>query len=103
MFMPRFCPSADCPSHSGADFHYKCRGHYYRRCDGRHVQRFQCKTCGRGFSTQTFRLDYRLWKPWLLVRVFESFVSKVSHRQAARMRGCALSTVERLLVRDTSD
>lgn len=49
--------------------------------------------CGRGFSSQSFRLDYRLRRPQLLPRLFELFVSKVTLRQASRILGAHLDTV----------
>jgi hypothetical protein len=71
------------------------RGSFQRRCDQRNVQRFQCLTCTRGFSQQTFRLDYRLKRPELLKRFFLDRISKVTHRQSARNHACSRSTEER--------
>jgi hypothetical protein len=94
-FRPVFCPRPDCSSHSGAPFTYRFRGFFYRRCDQRTVQRFFCLACSRGFSLQTFRLDYRLKRPELLGRFFLDRVSKVTHRQSARNHACSRTTEER--------
>lgn len=94
-FQPVFCPRADCPSRSGSPFTYRFRGLFRRRCDQRSVQRFLCLTCSRGFSQQTFRLDYRLKRPELLARFFLDRVSKVTHRQSARNHACSRTTEER--------
>ncbi len=92
-FHPRFCPRSDCPSRS-SDHHRWClKGRFHRACDGRTVQRFLCLECRRTFSTQTFRVDYRLKKPKLNSSLFGPFISKVTHRQAARVLGCTRSTV----------
>ena len=94
-FHPTFCPRADCASRSGSPFTYNRRGSFQRRCDQRVVPRFQCLTCSRGFSEQTFRVNYRLKRPQLLARFFLDRVSKVTHRQSARNLACSRSTEER--------
>lgn len=58
-----------------------------RGVDGRRVQRFQCTCCFRSFSTQTFRLDYRLKRPDTLVPVFAALCSKTTMRKTARNLG----------------
>jgi len=97
-FRPRRCPRADCPS-VASDHHRWCfKGRYRRACDGRIVQRFLCLECHRTFSTQTFRLDYRHKKPHLNLALFGPFISKVTHRQAARVLGCSRTTIARRLL-----
>lgn len=82
-FTPTFCP---CRSHDS--FQYQRRGSFVRACDGRRIQRFQCKQCNRSFSTQTFSGDYRLKRPELNERVFLALISKVTQRQIARTLRC---------------
>jgi transposase-like protein len=97
-FQPGFCPcqSQDCgTSHS---FQYQRRGTFTRACDGRKVQRFQCKGCKRTFSTQTFRVDYRLRRPALDGPIFCDLVSKVTQRQITRKLFCNRRTVARRLM-----
>jgi len=95
IFHPPACPHTDCPSRTRSRFDYSRSGAFERRCDGRRVQRFVCRVCRRGFSEQTFRVDYRLKRPELLERFFFDRVSKVTHRQSARIQGCSRSTEER--------
>jgi transposase-like protein len=92
-FQPRSCPRPDCPSRSSGHHRWCCKGGFTRACDGRTVQRFLCLECNRTFSTQTFRVDYRLKKPQLNHALFGPFISKVTHRQAARVIGCSRGTV----------
>jgi len=92
-FHPRFCPRTDCPAHRTHPFRFRLRGMFLRQCDGRWVQRFLCLECRRTFSTQTFRLDYRLHRPQLSLQLWGLFISKVTHRQAARILGCRRRTV----------
>lgn len=94
-FQPKFCPRPDCPSHSGTPFRFRSRGFFRRLCDRRVVERFLCLACTRGFSEQSFRLNYRLKRPELLVRLFQDRVSKVTHRQSCRNHACSRSTEER--------
>ena len=92
-FLPDHCPRPDCPSRTTGHHRWRFRGRFPRACDGRSVQRFFCLECRRTFSTQTFRLDYRLKKPRLNRTLLGPFVSKVTHRQTARMLGCSRATV----------
>jgi len=93
-FQPPRCPFDDCSaSVPGARFPWRRRGTFVRACDGRVVQRFLCLTCLRSFSTQSFRFDYRLRNPFLHKPVFGHLVSKVTHRQAARLLGVTRGAV----------
>ena len=96
-FTPPHCPREDCASISTGHRRWCFKGHYVRGCDGRSVQRFLCLECRRTFSTQTFRVDYRLQKPHLVHDLLGPFVSKVTHRQAARIVGCTRRTIARRL------
>jgi len=93
-FLPPHCPRDDCPSrHPGSPFLWQRKGRYRRACDERVVQRFWCRACCRYFSTQSFRLDFGLRKPTLHFTLFDTFISKVTQRQAARILECTRKTV----------
>ena len=92
-FEPLSCPRRDCPSRTSGHHRWCFKGGFTRQCDGRTVQRFLCLECHRTFSTQTFRVDYRLKRPGLNHSLFATFISKVTHRQAARITGCSRDTV----------
>ncbi len=97
-FRPPCCPHPACPAHGrGRRFPWVRNGFYTRRCDGRRVQRFLCLRCGRRFSTQSFRLDYRLHRPRLHLRFLPLLVSKVTLRQSARILGTTRTTLDRRL------
>ncbi|MCB0075537.1 MAG: hypothetical protein KDE20_28985, partial [Caldilineaceae bacterium] len=84
-FRPPFCPFQDCAEHrSQRTFRYHRRGSFRRKCDGKTVPRFSCNSCGRRFSAQTFRFDYRWRIPRIHRLLFRMFVSKVTMRQMAR-------------------
>jgi transposase-like protein len=93
LFLPRHCPRPDCPSRTSHHFRWRRKGRFTRQCDGRSVPRFTCLECHRTFSSQTFRLDYRLRKPRLHLELFKDFVSKTTMRQSARMLGCKRKTI----------
>lgn len=92
-FEPSRCPYPDCPSRRQGSFLSARWGRYVRKCDGRSTQRFRCRTCRRTFSAQAFRLDFRLRRPRLHLDLWPHLISKVTHRQAARMLGCHRRTV----------
>ena len=99
-FIPPRCPYSDCPaSHDHNPFPWRRKGRFWRKCDGRSVQRFQCLTCERRFSSQTFRFDYRLKKPRLHFLLFDEFISKCTMRQSARLHGLSRKTVSHRLDR----
>lgn len=96
MFQPPFCPIAACPSENkGVQFQYQRFGRYRRACDGAWVQRFRCVVCERGFSTQTFKSNYRYRIPFLHHHLVHSLCSRVSRRQAARVFSVNRKTIER--------
>lgn len=92
-FWPAHCPYSHCPSRTSGRFQASPWGMYLRKCDGRSAQRFRCRTCGRTFSSQTFRLDYRLQRPHLHLDLWALLISKVTHRQAARVLSCTRKSV----------
>ena len=92
-FLPSHCPYARCPSRSRGSFHATPWGHFHRKCDGRPAPRFRCRTCRRTFSSQTFRLDYRLQRPHLHLELWGHIISKCTQRQAARVLGCTRKSV----------
>jgi transposase-like protein len=69
-------------------------GHYRAHCRNYPVQRFRCRACGRGFSRQTFRADYRHKKPHLNASFLRLMVACVGQRQAAQVLQVARRTVE---------
>lgn len=94
-FTPRFCPYESCAAHTGQRFSFQSRGSYRRKCDGETVSRFSCNTCGRRFSRQSFRFNYRWWRPTAHIEVFRGFISKVTMRQIARNTGYSRDLVTR--------
>jgi transposase-like protein len=96
LFQPPYCPNQSCPTEVGTShFQYRRRGFYKRKCDGRRIPRFLCTICGRGFSSQTFRGNYRYRLPTLHHQLMVILVSKVTRRQAARVLRVNRKTVER--------
>jgi transposase-like protein len=87
-FTPRACPNPVCPSHAGGPFLWRRKGFFTRQVDLRRVQRFTCLACRRGFSSQTFRVDFRYHRPKLHLAFFVRMVGKCSIRQAARELAC---------------
>lgn len=99
-FTPPRCPNDTCPSNlADVPFLHQRRGFYRRDGDGRRVQRYLCKVCDSSFSTQTFRVD-RGWRiAKLHLAVARDLVSKVTHRQSARIHGVTRKTIERRVLR----
>lgn len=56
---PPFCPNPDCDAHHVPPDRrwWRPNGRYHTKMTGE-VRRFRCTHCGRGFSEQTFHIDY---------------------------------------------
>ena len=95
MFEPPRCPYRSCPRHArpepGWYWHY---GSYKPKCRPHPVPRFQCQTCMRTFSRQTFRADYRDHKPHLNAPLFQLLASGIGLRQSGRLLGLSLRCTE---------
>lgn len=89
MFEPLRCPNRDCSAHAierHPELHtvfFVRKGFYHPKCRAHPVPRFRCRLCGRGFSRQTFRQDYRDHKPHLNARLFELLAHGLGLRQSA--------------------
>jgi transposase-like protein len=63
-FVPPRCPNLECSQHrEPAGLFFVRVGHYRAQCRAELVPRFRCRSCGRYFSRQTFRFDYRDQRP----------------------------------------
>jgi len=95
-FIPPRCPYRSCPQHSAAQPRFWRRHGCYRpRCRRRAVPRFRCRACGRTFSRQSFRHDYRDKRPDCNVKLFALLASGVGLRQSARQLGLDVHSVQR--------
>jgi len=64
---------------------YIRRGSYRAGCRPEPVPRFQCRSCRRNFSRQSFRLDYRDRRPECNVQLFQLLISGCGLRQSGRI------------------
>lgn len=74
---------------------FERRGSYSVKCRNEPVPRFRCRTCQRGFSYQTFRVDYRDHRPHDNARLFRLLTSGVSLRQSGRLLEMNVGVVQR--------
>jgi transposase-like protein len=91
------CPNPACPNHKSPPpepFYIK-KGYYRTKHDRRQVPRYKCKTCGRNFSTHTFRSTYQQHKPFVNVPLFKLLASSVTQRRSAKVLGVNRKTVVR--------
>ena len=86
MLIPPFCPNDLCSYHSGVPDGrrwYRTKGSYRTAVSGE-VKRFICLGCGRGFSEQTFRLDYYVKRKLSYDDIFHSITNGAGVRKLAR-------------------
>lgn len=95
-FDPPRCPNRLCKffEQPGQRFFIR-KGVYRAKCRPEPVPRFSCKGCGKGFSRQTFRHDYRDRKPHCNVPLFRFLISSSGLRQAARQVGLSVHAVQK--------
>ena len=85
-FVPPRCPNSSCRMHYAPNpLFFVRRGAYQPMCRAKPVPRFRCRACGRGFSFQTFRADYRDHRPHENAGLFALLTSGVGLRQSARL------------------
>jgi transposase-like protein len=98
---PPHCTSRKCVYHQhlAGPWPYKKAGFYRRPSDRRSVQRFQCRTCGVTFSTQTFSTTYWQKKPELGSDILMRSVGCMGTRQMARDLEASPETVNHHLAR----
>jgi len=85
-FVPPRCPNVACSQHrEPAGLFFICTGRYRPECRDEPVPRFRCRSCGRYFSRQTFRLDYRDHRPECNLPLLRYLCSGTGLRQAGRM------------------
>jgi hypothetical protein len=78
---------------------FKKAGFFDRRQPPHRIQRYQCRGCGRSFSTQTFSSTYWQKLPGLDRRIFMKTVGGMANRQIARDLGVSPKTVDDRLAR----
>jgi len=85
-FTPPRCPNPSCPRHTDPLPRFcRRRGSYWPKCRAEPIPRYLCKSCGRSFSRQTFRHDYRDHRPELNEHLFLLLTSGVGLRQCSRL------------------
>ena len=81
-----FCPNPNCTNHnteSGNKDWYIKKGYHQTNAFGK-IQRYICKSCNRGFSDQTFSLNYYLKIKTDFRKMFDQFNSSNSDCFTAR-------------------
>ena len=93
-FRPPHCPNPRCLHHQErAGWRWVRDGTHDRQAAPHRVQRFRCRACGRGFSSQSFRTTYWLRRPDLQPRILKQLGACAGIRQAADVLDCANGTV----------
>ena len=105
---PPFCPNPDCHRHVDPDSPaaaalarqrwYKQNGTYPTKVRGT-VVRFKCLDCGRGFSEQTFSLDYYVKRTIDYTAVATALCCCSGIRAISRSLGCSCDSVSNRISR----
>ena len=91
------CPNSSCNNHNQNDF-VVSDGFYFRKDDSKNIQRFKCKICGKKFSSETRKLEYRQKKRRVNFTLFGILSSGVSQRRSAKLCRINRLTVSRKLI-----
>ncbi|WP_319563101.1 hypothetical protein [Marispirochaeta sp.] len=95
MFRPPFCPNRDCqnhPSDQSVTGWYVKNGSYQSRLFGK-IQRFHCKHCGAGFSSQTFSIDFFAKRKLPYRTIFSHLFTSSGIRDTARILKVSPTTI----------
>ncbi len=97
---PPFCPNSECRAHyePPGERWWVCRGTYSSQLHPR-VQRFGCRLCGCGFSSQTFDIDYYAKRRVSYPKLAKLVSSCCGIRQIARYLGVGYETVSNRIMR----
>jgi hypothetical protein len=79
-----FCPNEKCKNHENPEqgFFIK-KGYYTTKHNSKQVPCYQCKTCGKKFSGNTFKDTFRQHKPEFNDLIFKFYASNVSQNRLA--------------------
>ena len=91
------CPNSKCITFREMSFVRK-DGFYFRKNDGRKVQRFHCKNCGKKFSHSSFEFEYQQKKRRINFPIYKLLCSGVSQRRIAKILGVNKNTIPRRLI-----
>lgn len=90
------CPYKECKNNlNPLEGFYNKKGYYKTKHNYQPVPRYQCKTCKKYFSSQTFKDTYKQKKPELNKEVFKYYSSAMTQRRLAKTLDCNLKTVVR--------
>ncbi len=97
---PQFCPNSECKAHHEPPrSRWWVRDGFYSSTLHRRIQRFRCNLCGRGFSTQTFDIDYYAKRRVNYPRLVGLVGSCCGVRQMARYLGVGYETIGNKIMR----
>lgn len=97
-FSPPFCPRPECPEHfpSGKKFWVRNGIEHTQKAPGKN-QKYRCTRCGKGFSYNTFSIDFRKKIPGISEEVFTCSLSGMSNNSIAHKIKVAEATVRNRL------
>jgi transposase-like protein len=99
-FQPPCCPNPQCRFHlHPRRWRFAKRGFRPARRGRSVVQEYYCTHCGRRFSATSFRTDYWLRRPELLLPIARLISEGAGLRQIARALGTSHTTVARQVAR----
>jgi transposase-like protein len=100
-FTPPHCPNRNCRFHNPiiSGWRFKKAGFFVRRQSPHCIQRYQCHSCRRYFSTQTFHISYWLKRADVVSTLLTKSVGCMANRQIARDLGVAPKTIDDQLSR----
>ena len=96
---PPFCPNSGCSHYRNPEGNWFVKnGSYSNRKHGR-IQRFECRSCGTGFSEETFSIDYYTKRIIPYRTIMEHLVTCSGIRDLSRLLHVSCSTVNNRISR----
>ena len=90
-FKPPACPNKDCGARDGK--WYSKKGYFKTKHNHQPVPKYRCNSCGKYFSSHTFRASKYQKRPELNQQIFNLYASGTTQRRLSEILGCNRKTV----------
>ena len=96
---PPFCPNRDCPNYHKPVKSWYVKNGFFTSYRSGPVQRYKCRVCGRGFSSETFSIDYftKLKLPYKII--MDHLITASGIRDLSRLLKVSCSTITNRIAR----
>lgn len=93
MKKPLCCPNKDCSKYHQPEGNWYVKNGFYHNEKSGKIQRFKCLSCGKGFSSETFSIDYRTKMKVSYKMILQHMTTSSGIRDLSRILKVSCATV----------